>query len=155
MYLYSAAHGRHRTSYLAYEKKRCEPEKDEKSARIGDRGDHHAGAERGIAPEFFHEQRDGYAHDRREQQIEQHGRGHHDAKLPVVIDQKSEKADDAAPDKAVQNADANLFHEQLTGAVARDLPERESAKDHRDRLITRIAADAGNYWHQSGQRHEL
>src|SRR5688500_2559165 len=75
-------------AWALHREQRGEPQENEEPAAVRDRRDHHARARRGIAAELLHEEWYRNTHRGGEQEVQQHGRGHHEPELPVVVDEE-------------------------------------------------------------------
>jgi hypothetical protein len=84
-----------------------------------------------------------------------HRHRHDAAERDVAVEGVRDRPEQAAPDHAVQQRDAELLREQLPPVAVLDLAERHGAHDHGDGLVARVAADAGDDRHQRGKRDEV
>lgn len=83
-----------RSSRRLHQKYRRQTEKNKEAAGVGDRGDHHAGADRRIAPQLDHHHRNNHPHHRGHQQIQHHRQRHHAAQLRVLIQPPGDRPHD-------------------------------------------------------------
>src|SRR5437762_2952622 len=109
----------------SHQEKRRQAEEDKKPAAVGDCRDHDRGAERRIAPEAHHGERDQHSGGRGKSEVQRHRRGHYQTERHLLIEPISNQPERAAPDESVQKRNAQLFCEQLLRVLPLQLPERD------------------------------
>jgi glutamate-1-semialdehyde-2,1-aminomutase len=70
----------------SHQEQRRQSEKNEEPAAVGDRGDQHGRAERRIAPEADHRERDEHAGSRREREVQGHRRRHDQRQRRLAVE---------------------------------------------------------------------
>ncbi len=112
-----------------HQKQRRQTQKNKEAAGVGDGGDHHAGADRRVAPQLHHDHRDYHAHHRRHQQVEHHGQRHHPAELRIVIQPPGDGPHNPAPHQTVNQGDPHFTQDQEGKAAGLDLLQRHRPDD--------------------------